>query len=415
MRLKEKFTRVWDALRPEQKKKVVMAAVLAVICLLGIVFYKSTRPSQTPTPQKTDKKRNIGVEPSKVLEKSLYNASQQSIGDLKKELEEMKKKMDEKEGEKKSPELPGNKDQKPDLDKVLNKDQHKSETKVPAPAPPQPPAPPPVRSGMPLPPGVPPAPGVNAAPSRPEVFGDIEMVSQRQDEADTNKGKKKEGMKIYLPPSFMEATLLSGMYAPTSTGASGSPLPVLIRIKNLAVLPNRVKGDLKGCFIIAEAKGSLADERAHVRLNTLSCLTKGGQSVIDQKVKGYAVDQDGFVGLRGNVVSKMGGAVARSLLAGFVVGFGEAINASSITTTTSGLGTTQTLDTDKAVTAGLGRGVSQAAQDIQKFLLDLGKQAVPVVEVGAMRTITVVISEGIELEIKERPGICMGGGSQCIK
>lgn len=411
MTLKEKSTRVWDALRPEQKKKVVIAAILAVICILGIILYKSTEPSKTPPPQKTDKKRNIGVEPSKVLEKSLYNASQQSIGDLKKEFEDMKKKMDEKEGEKKSPELPGNKDQKPDLDKVLNKDKdpRKTETKV------LPPVPPPVRSGMPLPPGVPPAPGVSATTSKPEVFGDIEMVSQRQEEADKDKGKKKEGMKIYLPPSFMEATLLSGMYAPTSTGASGSPLPVLIRIKNLAVLPNRVKGDLKGCFIIAEAKGSLADERAHVRLNTLSCLTKGGQSVIDQKVKGYAVDQDGFVGLRGNVVSKMGGAVARSLLAGFVAGFGNAINASSITTTTSGLGTTQTLDTDKAVTAGLGRGISQAAQDIQKFLLDLGKQAVPVVEVGAMRTITVVISEGIELEIKERPGICMGGGSQCIK
>ena len=86
-----------------------------------------------------------------------------------------------------------------------------------------------------------------------------------------------------------------------------------------------MKADLKGCFIIVEAHGSLFDERAHVRLDTLSCLAKNGESVIDQKVKGYVVDEDGFVGLRGKVVSKMGAAIARSLFAGFVAGFGDAL------------------------------------------------------------------------------------------
>ena len=108
--------------------------------------------------------------------------------------------------------------------------------------------------------------------------------------------------------------MLSGMYAPTAETGKTSPMPALIRIKDLAILPNHVKGDLKGCFVMVEAHGSLADERAHVRLTTLSCLTRGGQSVIDQKIKGYVVDEDGFVGLRGKVVSKMGSAIARSLL-----------------------------------------------------------------------------------------------------
>ena len=123
-------------------------------------------------------------------------------------------------------------------------------------------------------------------------------------------------MKIYLPPSFMEGTLLSGMYAPANSGGKGEPLPGLIRIKNLAILPNSVKADLKGCFVIVEAQGSLFDERAHVRLDTLSCLAKNGESVIDQRVKGYVVDEDGFVGLRGTVVSKMGAAVAQEPLRG---------------------------------------------------------------------------------------------------
>jgi len=191
-------------------------------------------------------------------------------------------------------------------------------------------------------------------------------------------------------------------------------MPALIRIKDLAILPNHVKSDLKGCFIMVEAHGSLADERAHARLTTLSCLTRGGQSVIDQKIKGYVVDEDGFVGLRGKVVSKMGSAIARSLVAGFAVGFGDAMNSSAITTTTSGLGVTQTLDTDQATKAGAGRGIAQAGRDLQKFLLDLGKQAVPVIEVGAMRPVTVVISEGVEIEVKDIPNTCMGGNTACV-
>lgn len=55
----------------------------------------------------------------------------------------------------------------------------------------------------------------------------------------------------------MEATLLSGVAAPTTSAAKGNPLPVLLRIKDLAVLPNKVKANLKGCFAIAEATGNL--------------------------------------------------------------------------------------------------------------------------------------------------------------
>ena len=58
--------------------------------------------------------------------------------------------------------------------------------------------------------------------------------------------------------------------------------------------------------------------------------------------------------------------------------------------------------------------MAQAGRDLQKFLLDLGKQAIPVVEVAAMRPVTVVISEGVEIEVKELPNTCMGGGATCV-
>jgi len=402
--LREKGEKIWQTLKPEQKKKLTFLAIALVIVVLSLLFYKATRGSSGAVVKPSEGKREVALDKG-TLEKSLYSESTKQMADLQAELKAMKEQLAQKKPEN---------DDTPDLAKEILKQTKQDKEKVPMPktsmstAPPVPPPPP---TKMSYPPGDPPMPTQAQALAKPEIYGDIEFVSQAVKKEEES--KKKVSMKIYLPPSFMEATLLSGMYAPTTQTGKDGPMPALLRIKNLAILPNSVKSDLKGCFVMVEAHGSLADERAHARLNTLSCITRGGQSVIDQKVKGYIVDEDGFVGLRGKVVSKMGAAIARSLVAGFAVGFGDALNASAITTTVSGLGVTQTLDTDRAVKAGAGRGVSQAGRDLQRFLLDLGKQAIPVVEVAAMRPVTIVISEGVEIEVKEIPNTCIGGADTC--
>jgi conjugal transfer pilus assembly protein TraB len=232
------------------------------------------------------------------------------------------------------------------------------------------------------------------------AVGDIGMISAPPSERVDDK-KKADGQRIYLPPSFMAATLLSGLDAPTSETAKGSPVPALLRIKDLAVLPNSVKADLKGCFVIAEGLGNLADERAHMRLVSLSCLTREGQSVIDQKIKGFLVDQDGKIGLKGKVVSRMGSTIARSMIAGFFGGLGEYVATQNTITSTSALGTTQTIDPNAALQYGAGSGLSSAFTDTQKFYLDLAKQALPVIEVGATKDVTLVIEEGTMLELQD--------------
>ena len=397
--MKGKLVKIWAALRPEQKRKMIIAGALLFLTVVSFGLYKSTRGGAPPPPPSVKKEINLGTEDKNVLEKSLYNESTKTMDAMKTQMEDLQKQLKAVQESKalEAPSLPGAVLNGKNLPGLMAKDS----PHLPALAVQPPPVPSVVAPGTtaaPLPPGIPPSPvreGMHSAalppPLKPEIYGGIKIVSQTEE---TDKAKKKDGMKIYLPPSFMEATLLSGMYAPANEGGKGEPLPGLIRIKNLAILPNSVKADLKGCFIIVEAHGSLFDERAHVRLDTLSCLAKNGESVIDQKVKGYVVDEDGFVGLRGTVVSKMGAAVARSLFAGFIAGFGDAVAQSTVTTSVSALGATQTIDTDRAAKAGVGKGLSQAGHDLQRFLLDLGKQAIPAIEVGAMRPVTVVISEG---------------------
>jgi conjugal transfer pilus assembly protein TraB len=418
--MKEKLVKMWETLKPEQRKKSIIASVLIVLTVVAFGIYKSTRGSAPPPPPSAKREINLGAGDRDVLEKSLYNESTKVIDDMKSQMEDLQKQLKAVQEAKETPETPSLPLPNAGSGKGLSGLMAKDKGRLPVP---EPPMPVPSSTTPPLPPGVPPSPvqqpgmraslpGAVAAPPKPEVYGGIKVVSQTEGDA-KNDAKKKDGMKIYLPPSFMEGTLLSGMYAPANSGGKGEPLPGLIRIKNLAILPNSVKADLKGCFVIVEAQGSLFDERAHVRLDTLSCLAKNGESVIDQRVKGYVVDQDGFVGLRGTVVSKMGAAVARSLFAGFVAGFGDAVAQSTTITSISPLGTTQTFNTDEAAKAGVGKGLSQAGHDLQRFLLDLGKQAIPAIEVGAMRPVTVVISEGVDLEIKEKKNGCLNGDAAC--
>ena len=49
----------------------------------------------------------------------------------------------------------------------------------------------------------------------------------------------------------------------------------------------------------------------------------------------------------------------------------------------------------------MGGGLSEGAQSLHDFYLSLAQQATPVIEVGAAKEITVIVSEGKELEIRE--------------
>ncbi|MDD3816445.1 MAG: TraB/VirB10 family protein, partial [Desulfocapsaceae bacterium] len=159
--------------------------------------------------------------------------------------------------------------------------------------------------------------------------------------------------------------------------------------------------NLSGCYVIAEAVGRLDKERADVRLVSLSCLFNEGSAVIDTQIKGFVTDSDSKVGLSGRVVSRMGASTARAIIAGIFGGAGEALKAAATTTSTSTLGTTNTVEAAEIGKYALGGGLSEGANTLQDFYMDLAKQTTPVIEVAATKKVTVIVSEGKDLEIKE--------------
>jgi len=67
-------------------------------------------------------------------------------------------------------------------------------------------------------------------------------------------------------------------------------------------------------------------------------------------------------------------------------------------------------DTEKLAEIGIASGLGQAAKEIQKFYLELARQTMPVIEVGATKQVTLVIQEGADLKIRDA---CVGVEKGC--
>lgn len=218
----------------------------------------------------------------------------------------------------------------------------------------------------------------------------------------TKKEPTKKKRTFYLAPSFMEAMLLTGLKAETIEGAKENPEPMVLRVQNPAILPNHIKANLQGCFVIAHGHGRLSSERVEARLVSMNCLAQNGEAVIDEKIKGFIVDSDGTKGLRAVPVTKMGANMARVFLAGMFGGIGQVAQSNATVISTSPEGTVQTLpDGNSLLQAGVGTGISDAAADIRQVYLDLVRQSAPVLEVGPTKTVTVVLTEGVTLSIRD--------------
>lgn len=216
-------------------------------------------------------------------------------------------------------------------------------------------------------------------------------------------GKKDDDAPGFYIPSgaFFEVQLLTGLDAPTGAKAKSSPSPILFRIQNLAWLPNEVKQNVLGCFLLSEGIGELSTERVNIRGLSISCEDNEGKTAIDQKILGFVADSDGKAGLRGPVASKAGALLAQTMKAGFVQGLAEFFSFSSrsvsITDSGGGLSVPDTEEYGKNLAGGAFSGMSKALEKVSDYYMDLADEVFPVIQVGAARKATFVLTQGAEL------------------
>ncbi|MDO8775940.1 MAG: conjugal transfer protein TraB, partial [Burkholderiaceae bacterium] len=89
--------------------------------------------------------------------------------------------------------------------------------------------------------------------------------------SDAASSKETRTVSTFLPVSFTRGTLLGGLDAPTGGQSQSNPHPVLIRLSDNSILPNRFRGEYRDCFVVAAGYGDISSERAYLRTESLSC------------------------------------------------------------------------------------------------------------------------------------------------
>ena len=274
-----------------------------------------------------------------------------------------------------------------------------------------PPPPPPVPSATPrsspanaMPPGVPggPLPAPAAAPVLTRITLAERSAPANSPATASNPAPAGSGdartVSTFLPVSFTRGTLLGGLDAPTGGQSQSNPHPVLIRLSDNSVLPNRFRGEYRDCFVIAAGYGDISSERAYLRIENLSCVRADG-AALEVKIQGSVYGEDGKVGMRGRLVTKQGQMLANALLAGVVSGIGQGLSTASTTYSTSALGTIASASGADAYRAGIGSGVGKALDRLAQYYIKLAENTFPVIEVDAGREIDVVITKGVRIDV----------------
>ncbi len=215
-----------------------------------------------------------------------------------------------------------------------------------------------------------------------------------KDRSDNHTEARNKGNRNHIAAgAFVKAVILNGVDAPTGSKGKGSPYPVLLRIVDIARLPNFFKSDIRECFALGESYGELSNERAQIRVNKLSCISKDGNQ-LEAKVTGYAVGEDGKLGLSARIISKQGALIGRALLAGLVSGAGSALQQSAYTQnqTISGL-PVNTIEPNMVAQAAVGTGLAKGADELSKFYIENAKELFPVAEVHSGRLCEIVFLE----------------------
>jgi len=203
-----------------------------------------------------------------------------------------------------------------------------------------------------------------------------------------------KGRSVHIPAgSFAEATLLTGVYAPTN----GDPLPVLLRLDAALVGPNRTRLSLPRSLLVGKAVGDANSRRATIQVDSLSLATADGRSV-DLKANGWVVDDDGIQGLRGRYVWRVDEIAGLAAATGGLSAASDALSARETTAAVTPLGGTTSSVTGDPLKLAEFRALGGASAKISEMFAERLKEVVPAIHVTNGRRVTIAFVNGITVD-----------------
>ncbi|MCO4319904.1 TrbI/VirB10 family protein [Aliidiomarina quisquiliarum] len=202
--------------------------------------------------------------------------------------------------------------------------------------------------------------------------------------------------------SLISGTTLNGVAAPTAVGRSDQPIPVLMRIKQMAAMPNFFTLDIRDCHILGSSIGDLASSRVYIRAEGISCITKDGRA-IERNITAYAVSsKDGMAGVEGEVVTRSGEMLVNTMQAGFLSGFAQAATpqrVQPINTDPSTRTLYQTENLDRMAGSGMLTGASNALDKVADYYMTMADAMWPVVEILPGVQIDFIVQRGMTMQL----------------
>lgn len=225
------------------------------------------------------------------------------------------------------------------------------------------------------------------------------VVNERR--ADEEESEKES---FVLPGNtIFHGVLLTGAVVPVGKDSKENPVPILLRIKDDAILANNFSADIKECFLSASGTGDLSSERVEFRSERLVCIREDG-GVLETPIEMWSVGEDGMAGVQGKMVHRAGSLVAQATLAAVVDGFAQMFAMVPVptlnTTDTSQTVYQQALSSDSLQAASV-QGLSGGLTRLTDYLMDLADEILPVLEIHALREIGFVMVKGQKLEFTE--------------
>lgn len=417
--LTDRFREFWLSLSSGNRRLATFGAIILVV---GTIYYIAT-PERAPRERKEQASVFDFKQPDMAAE-VMAERLQTSIQSQRAQMQAMQQRMEQLESKlNRTPAgvVPGGRQPRPkptdddaflrEMDKAIGSSEIVSSGEVPyAPAPvlqlPAPGERAPQQDTM----GTPPPSGADAAGQKPSPQKPEEELPPPRSlgvltwtpPAPVQTGTEKPTPQGFYVPSasFFSVSLLTGLDAPTGNKAKTQPSPLALRVQDLSWLPNEYRQEIKGCFLLAEGVGELSTERVNIRGMSVSCVNNDGERVIDQKLLGYVADSDGKAGMRGEVVSKAGKLLAETMKVGFLQGLSEffQFNARSLTVTDSGaISSPKSDDMGNALLGGTSSGIGRALDKVASYYMSLAEEVFPVIQVGATRSATFVVTQGVEI------------------
>ena len=200
---------------------------------------------------------------------------------------------------------------------------------------------------------------------------------------------------VYLPlGSFVKCTLLTGVYAPAN---ESNPLPVLISVDEAFYGPNNTRIPLKGAFAIGKAVGDVVSKRAIIQVVSFSTVLPDGKVFEHEANLGYLADDDGHLGIPGELIYNTGKQLSLSFLSGFLAGGAEALSQAN-TTTVTGYGQTSTNVTGNTGKYSMFSGLANSAQGMSSYYQKQLEAMIPAVKIEAGKKVVLVIQKGVQIE-----------------